>query len=383
MLMARALRSCLVVVGALGRGGAERQAILAAHALAAAGVPAKLFVCRPPLQQLEDAQALGVPVDVPRDGAHVLAQIARLRAALAELAPEGVVTFLPGAGARHALASLLAGSRRRPRWIYSVRGNQAVSDWLGGPLQSLLREACLRAADRVVANSAALAANTIATAPYTAGKLEVVPNVMLPEDADPAAARRGLAALVGPEGGSPIIGAIGSVRSERNYELLVRAFAVVRREHPAARLVIVGRADTPDCRGSAAAVRSACATLGVAGAVTLAGEIPRARLLAPAFDAFVVPSKLEGSSNALAEAIVTGAAVATTPVGDAVELVGDAGVVATGWTANALAAAILQVLADAPAYRAAAARRGLHLLSARSPRVVGARWAQVLEASRE
>lgn len=377
--MARARRSCLVVVGALGRGGAERQAVLTAHALEAAGVAARLFVCRPPLKLLEDARSLGVEVDAPGAGAPVAAQVRRLRGALRDVAPDGVVTFLPGAGARHALATLLAGRRPRPRWIHSVRRNQTVSDWLGGPLQSALRAACLRAADRVVANSAALAANTIATAPYAAGKLEIVPNVLLDERGDAAAARRGLAAIPGLAGGGPLVGAIGSVREERNHVLLAQAFAAVRRAHPGARLVIIGRTDTPDCRGPLSRLRATCAALHLEDAVILPGEIPAARRLAPGLDAFVVSSTLEGSSNALAEAIVAGAAVATTPVADAAEIVGDAGAVATGWTPEALAAAILRVLAGGPAYRAAGERQRAQLLAARSPQAVGARWAALLD----
>lgn len=369
---------CMVVVGALVRGGAERQAVLAAHALSAVGAGTKLFVCRPPLHQLDDARALGVEVDLPRPGEGLGAQIGRLRGALRALDPDGVVTFLPGAGARFALATRGA-SRPRPRWIHSVRGNQTGADWRSSPLQSLLREACLHGADRVVANSAALAANTIATAPYTARKLEVIPNVLMPEEVDRDAAQRRLASIVGPADGSPLIGAIGSVREERNYELLALAFARIRREHPRARLVIVGRFGTPDCLAPAARLRARCAALGIQEAVTLAGEIPRARQLASAFDVVVVSSKLEGSSNALAEAIVAGAAVAATPVGDATELVGEGGVVAGGFTPTALATAISRVLADLPASRAAAARRRAQLLAEHSPLGVGRRWVEMLD----
>lgn len=376
---------CLLIVGALGRGGAERQAVLTAHAMNTVGVDARLFVCRPPLHLLEDARALDVQVDAPRDSEQVPAQIARLRAALSAFAPVGVVTFLTSAGIRFAIARGLVAGGRKAAWLYGVRGNFTSSELLDAPVRSAFRHACLHAADRVVVNSASLACNTIASAPFSARKLEIVPNVLLPFDGDanPEVARRSLAAHLGDADGFPILGAIGSVREERNYELLIRAFDIVRRRYPAARLVIVGRSTGPGCDRPATELRRICIELGLAGQVTFAGEIANARRLAAAFDVFVVASKLEGSSNALAEAICAGAAIASTPVADAPELLADAGAVASGWTPDALASAILRVLADPDASRVSALRRRAHLLAARSPQRVGEEWLRVLRTSRD
>jgi glycosyltransferase involved in cell wall biosynthesis len=373
---------CLVVVGALGRGGAERQAVLATHAMGIAGVDARLFVCRPPLHQLDEARALGVEVDAPAGREHPARQLWRLRAALCGFAPDGVLTFLTSAGVRHAIARSLARGGREAAWLYTVRGNYTANEFMEVPLRSAFRQVCLRAADRVIANSASLASNTIASAAFTAAKLEIVPNVLLPLDGDGSVSPDAVAARLGIAPGSPLVGAIGSIREERNYELLVRALAILRRRFPSARLAIVGRSTGPECEGVARALRRVCGELGVADAVLFAGELAAARELAAGFDVFVVSSKLEGSSNALAEAIVAGAAIASTPVGDAPELIGDGGVVASGWTPDALASAILRVLEDPAGWRRAALRRRDRLLEARSPRRVGAEWLRVLTEAR-
>lgn len=377
---------CLVVVGTLGRGGAERQAVLSVHAMRTAGVDARLFVCAPPLHLLEDARALDVHVYAPNDGERAPVQISRLRTVLSTFAPDGVSTFLNSAGMRYAIARQLIAGGRKAAWLYGIRGYTS-SEFLQLPVHSAIRQACLHAADRVVVNSASLAGTTIASAPFTAPKLAIVPNVLLSLDGDAstdkAVSRRLLEAHVGEVAGFPILGAIGSICAERNYALLVRAFSIVRRRLPAARLVIVGRTTGAGCERPAAALQRVCSELGVAQSVIFAGEIAHARRLAAAFDAFVVSSKLEGSSNALAEAVCAGAAIASTPVADAPELLGDAGAVAAGWTPDALACAIFSVLAEPDALRTRALRRGAQLLEARSPQRVGAEWLRVLETARD
>jgi glycosyltransferase involved in cell wall biosynthesis len=372
---------CLTIVGALARGGAERQAMLATRAMADAGVEPLVLVCRGPLHQADDLAALGIRSDLPANGERIAAQLVRLRRALGRLDPDAVVTFQPSAGVRYALARMTMPAGRTRAWIYSARGNQTLADTLREPVRSAFRDLCLRGAHRVVVNSSSLAANAIAMAPAVADKLEVIPNVVLPFEADPAAARARLAELVNAPAASPLVGAVGSFRSPRNYPLLARAFRLVLREHPRAHLAVLGRTTGPECEPEARRFRSICAELGISARVTTPGEIPGARALIAGFDAFVLPSRLEGSSNALAEAIVAGAAVATVPVADAEELLGRSGVVAGGWTPELLARATLAVLANVPHWRSLAQDRRRELLAARAPERVGARWASAIAAA--
>jgi hypothetical protein len=243
-----------VIVGALGRGGAERQAVLAVHAMETVGVDARLFVCSSPLDQLEDARDLNVQVDAPTDVEHVAAQISRLRIVLGTFAPDGVVTFLPSAGARYAIARLLIGGGRKAAWLYGVRGNYTSSEFLEPPVRSAIRQVCLHAADRIVVNSASLANNTIASAPFAAPKLEIVPNVLLPStgDTDAAAARRLLAAHVSDVADFP--SPARSARSARAQRAAGQAFhtSAVASDGTARRRPPTG----PDCDRPSAAARA-------------------------------------------------------------------------------------------------------------------------------
>ncbi len=137
------------------------------------------------------------------------------------------------------------------------------------------------------------------------------------------------------------------------------------------------------CGASAHAFRTWIRRLGIEAQVTLTGDIAAARSLLPGFDAVVTSSKLEGSSNALAEALVAGAAIAATPAGDAEQLAAGAAAISAGWTPGALAEAIGAVVGDPDAWRARAARRGRELLVERGSERVAARWCQLLEDAAE
>jgi glycosyltransferase involved in cell wall biosynthesis len=373
---------CLVVVGSLGRGGAERQAILTAAALRDLGHDATLHVIGPPVALLEDAKRLSVRVDVPARRTVPPLQIARLRRAIVDQEPDAVVTFLASASLRLLLARLLGKEACRPVWIVTERGHLRMREALRNPIRSALRAWCFHAADRVALNSSALAANAIGFVGALALKAEVVPNVLVPFDVDATHARAEVRRLLGREG-VPIVGAVGSFQADRNHDLLAQALPLVLRAHPQAQVLVVGRTTGPGCVDSAQRFRQHIARLGLEGHVTLAGEVAAARALIPGFDAFVLTSSLEGSSNALTEALVAGAAIATTPVADAEAVLAGAGVVSSGWTPEALARAVLEALERRDELRLRSGARGRELLAEREPCRIGQAWARLIEEAME
>jgi glycosyltransferase involved in cell wall biosynthesis len=372
-------RRCLIVIGSLTRGGAERQAILATTALGTAGVRAVLHVATPPFPLVDEARAAGVELDLPPPGEGNAGQLRRLVQAARLHGTGGVITFLAGPSTRFWTARAASAELRRLPWIMAERGNTRALRLLRSPLRALLHSRCLRAADRVAVNSAALGSNVISFVEAIGLKTAVVPNVLVPFQADPREAREAVRALVGRDGSGPILGTIGSFHADRNHELLAEAFALILRRHPAAHLVAVGRASGTGCDESAARFRARLRGLGIEDRVSIPGDVAGARRLLAGFDAVVLSSRLEGSSNALAEALAVGAAIAATPAGDAEQLASGAAAISDGWTPGALAEAIAAVV-DAPeAWRARAALRGRQLLEERSPERVGARWRQLLE----
>ncbi|MBS0312143.1 MAG: TIGR03088 family PEP-CTERM/XrtA system glycosyltransferase, partial [Proteobacteria bacterium] len=120
---------------------------------------------------------------------------------------------------------------------------------------------------------------------------------------------------------STVFGSVGRMVEVKDYPMLTRAFIQALRQSPElaveARLVIVGD-------GSA---RAACMELlaeaGMAHLAWLPGERHDIAALMQAFDVFVLPSKNEGISNTILEALASGLPVVATAVGGNVELVED------------------------------------------------------------
>lgn len=156
-------------------------------------------------------------------------------------------------------------------------------------------------------------------------------------------------------GDPPTILYAGRLIAEKRVDLLLEAFALVHAGDPALRLQIVG--DGPERDRLAARVQE----LGLGAMAELTGFVPQAafdRLFGRA-TAIVQPSAREGYGMVVVEAAVRGipAVLVEAPDNAAVELVepGTNGLVAEP-TPEALAAAILAVVADNPAWRARTAR---------------------------
>lgn len=369
---------CLLVLGSLGLGGAERQALLTARILMAAGIRVTVFVANGPYTLVDGGGFADIDFDLPSHSGRLPAQLARLSRVAATLQPEVILTFLGSAGMRVLVGRWFSSALRRSRFIASERGHYHVRDLFFRPVSGLLRRLYLRAADKVVVNAATLAANLFAFDGALASKVEVVPNVLSPILLDLDAARLQLLELAGAGASGPIFLAVGSFQSDRNHTLLVEAWSKVVVHHPSARLVVAGRRAGPECASSYERFEHLVATQGVSNSVVAVGEVHGAAALMAAADVVVFPSMLEGSSNALGEAILAGAAIAAVPVADSEVLLGCAGVLATGWTPGALSIAMLAALAGRDDLRRRSAARAATLLADRSAEVVGRRWAEVL-----
>jgi glycosyltransferase involved in cell wall biosynthesis len=154
---------------------------------------------------------------------------------------------------------------------------------------------------------------------------------------DPAAAPP----LDGVEGGR-VVGTIARLVWKRGYEQLVDAAALIARQEPGARVVIIG--DGP----LRPALEAQATSLGLNGALRFLGAVPTASRLLPRFDVFVLSSQLEGMSNGLLEAMAAGRPVVATRVGGNPEVVvdGESGLLVPPRDSAALADAVLRLLRD-------------------------------------
>lgn len=148
---------------------------------------------------------------------------------------------------------------------------------------------------------------------------------------------------------------VGRLHPQKGLDTLLRAFAELRqRADRPVRLRIVGEGP------AAAALMALARQLGVAADVDFVGRRDDVAPDLAAADVFMLPSRAEGLSNALLEAMVVGLPTVVSDVPGNRDVVDDGrtGLVVTVDDAAALASAIDRLLADAPLRAALGAAAG-------------------------
>ncbi|MBD3762552.1 glycosyltransferase [Rhizorhabdus sp.] len=255
--------------------------------------------------------------------------------------PPGVVISMGNLG--HATPYIALRGLSGFRTIYRISNAVTRGDGLRGALR-------MRWMERLVADAAriAIVGAALGDAPVLARALERGHAIEIPSGVDVdhalAAARapaphRWLGEAV------PVILGIGRLRPQKNFGLLIDAVARARRERRL-RLAIVGGGSEEE-RG--ALLRRAQAA-GLGEDFLLAGETANVFAWAARSDVFVLPSRWEGSSLALLEAMAVGTPViASRLAGDAPLVLGEGryGLLVDGDDAGELAGAIQAQLSSA------------------------------------
>jgi sugar transferase (PEP-CTERM/EpsH1 system associated) len=159
-----------------------------------------------------------------------------------------------------------------------------------------------------------------------------------------------------------LVGTVGRLQAIKDPLLLGRAFARVLELHPEARqrMRLVFAGDGPLRH----ALQQLLADSGCAALTWVAGERDDVPDVMRGLDAFVLPSRAEGISNTILEAMATGLPIVATDVGGNGELLSDgvSGRLVPAGDADALAQAMLDDLADPlrARQRGAAAREMAH-----------------------
>jgi glycosyltransferase involved in cell wall biosynthesis len=142
--------------------------------------------------------------------------------------------------------------------------------------------------------------------------------------------------------GKPLVGAVGSMTSEKGFEVLLDAMVEVKRGFPHARLFVIGdgplRADLENQAGR----------LELGETVKFLGRVEDVRSWLYAFDIVVQPSLREGQGLALLEAMAAGCPVIASRVGGIPDFVEDheTGLLIPPGDSGALAGAICQLAGD-------------------------------------
>jgi glycosyltransferase involved in cell wall biosynthesis len=209
----------------------------------------------------------------------------------------------------------------------------------GEPLRKLLdRRVVAALVDRFVAVSREDARRMTEIERIDPALIEVVPNGIAAPAGSGADVRRELG--IAAEG--PLIGCVTVLRPQKALEVLFEAAARVRREHPGLRVLVVG--DGPD-RGRLEDERR---RLALDDVVLLPGARRDVADVLAALDIFVLSSAFEGSPLALLEAMAAAKPIVATAVGGVPDLIEDGrdGLLVPAGDLDALAAALLELLAD-------------------------------------
>jgi L-malate glycosyltransferase len=277
------LKPLLVDLETAWRGG-QNQALLLLTGLRARGHQAELVAARGSALA-ERAAASGVPVHVVSRGLLRLPAARKVR----ELLRTGRFSLVHANEAHAVSAAWLAGAHKAVPFVISRR--------VGYPLgKSRLAHARYEAAARIVANSQWVAEQAAASgAPRE--KLTVVY-----EGADipprfTSAQRQNARIRWGISGGTPLLGCVGVLLPDKGQEWLIRALAELRKDFPAAKLLLAG--DGP-CR---AQLKLLARELGVADAMIFAGFVTDVENVYAALDVFLLPSFFEALNNSLLAAM--------------------------------------------------------------------------------
>jgi len=199
----------------------------------------------------------------------------------------------------------------------------------------------LRLADQIIAVSSAVEKEAVNRFPELAGRVRVIWHGVNP------------IFRFEPKGGGGYVLAVGNSKPYKNYSRLVRAFALVGRQFPWLRLIVVGRADYRT------SLEKEARQAGVGGRMELTGSIPDRALvnLLQRAEFLAIPSLEEGFGLPIAEALTVGCPVLTSNRPPMSDIAGDAAVLVEPRSVESIAEGMRRLLTE-PQLRSQLIQRG-------------------------
>jgi glycosyltransferase involved in cell wall biosynthesis len=335
-------------IGPAGGGGAERVARDLLVELDPKRFERVLFLSRPPADRTGDR----VVADLRRQGVAVRSLRRRFRydplawrPLVQTLRRERIDVLHTHAFGQNAWGSVIGRLTRVPV-VIAHEHNRAFSGRALAPV--IDRELIARCASAMIVVSREARRRMIEVERIAPQRLTLLPNGIR---ALPPGDRR-VRAKLGIGDDEPVMGTVCIIRSEKALEVLVRAAAIVIRDFPRLRVLIVG--DGPD-RASVEAVTD---QIGLSERVLFTGARADLPDVLAAMDVAVLSSDYEGSPLSVLEFMDAGKPIVATRVGGIPELIEDGvhGVLVPPRDEAALAAAVKGVLRDMDGGREMGAR---------------------------
>ncbi|RXG94518.1 glycosyltransferase [Bradyrhizobium zhanjiangense] len=366
-------RGVTMMIGTLGPGGAERQLVVTARGLRDGRKPNIRVACvdlsspvsRFFLPELEsqdiEASVIGTEVDGNLDPRlrcvvdtlpfELRDDVTLYAKTLAAQQPEIAHLWLDEVNIKGGIAAVLTGV---PRIIISQRSLPPINFVFHQPyMRESYRWLARQPGVKMINNSAAGARAYEAWLGLTRNSIGVVRNGYAFDESELAGYKADCIKLrqrVGIEPGALVVGTVMRFTEEKCPILWLEIAALIRRDLPEVRFLIVG--DGP----LRAAMEARAAAEDLAGAVFFAGHLKESMAAIASMDLMLLTSRAEGLPNVLVEAQFLGVPVVTTPAGGAPEAVnhGKSGWVLQGWDAASSACQIVRLLRDGHWLEAAA-----------------------------
>ena len=261
--------------------------------------------------------------------AALFANIWRLRALRRALRESGAAAAVGFVGSTNVLL-VLAAFGLRLRVVVAERNDPARQKLPG--IWDRLRRLVYPLADVVTANSAGALESLARFVPKA--KLALVPNPLRQAPSSSAAAKD-----------RPTLLAVGRLHPQKGFDILLEAFAKAREGRADWRLVVLGEGAQEQ------SLKEQARRLGVDSAVEWKGFVADPFPWYRAADVFVQPSRFEGTSNALLEAMSCGVAVIASDAAGETVVHDRTGLVTPADDAPALAEALARVMDDPALHR--------------------------------
>jgi glycosyltransferase involved in cell wall biosynthesis len=284
---------------------------------------------------LDAVKEAGLPLRViPESGAYDRTVLDRLRQAVREEQP----TVIQSHAVKSHFLVRSSGLHRELPWVASHHGYTWPS--LKARVYNGFDQWSLRAARRVLTVTNAFVPELMARG-VKRERLEVIHNAIAPVLPRPAGEVAALRARWGLSVRDRTILSVGRLSREKDHIALLEAFAGLA--VPATRLLIVG--EGPE----RARIEAGISRLGIGERVILTGQQSSAMPFYAVADLAVLPSRSEGSPNALLEAMAAGVPAVATRVGGVPEIAcdGETALLVPAGETGALRTAMGRLLEDA------------------------------------
>lgn len=321
----------------LREGGAERSLARLLNGIVARGVSTDLVVVSRKGRFHEELDTRVRVVELPQR--RTVSAVLGLKRYIETSRPKALISAMSHTNVAAIVANELAGRRTRVVVVEhnQISMNRALKRGLVRAAYRLVPWVYPRA-DLVAAVSADVRDDLAAATGIPAERIAVLHNpVVTSALAGLAAADPQHAWLTGD--GPPVVLGIGRLVRQKNFALLIRAFATVRARRPA-RLIILGEGELR------AELEALVRELGIAGDVDMPGFDANPFRFMRRAGVYVLSSDWEGLPTALIEALAFGNPVVSTDCAGAGEILldGSIGAITPRGDADALAAAILDAL---------------------------------------